>query len=90
MNDPALSVLVGVLPFAAFFLALMLGLFGRLENPGVFGKRRVWLPPLAGLVGIAVFLGYMVLRQEPVKASSPAPPKVPPAAPKVAPPPRLG
>ncbi len=90
MSDPALSVLVGVLPFAVFFLALMLGLFGRLETPGVFRKRRVWLPTLAGLVGIAIFLGCAVLRQEPVKASSPAPPAVPPAAPKVAPPAGLG
>src|SRR4051794_36026948 len=91
MSDPASSVFVVLLPFAMFFLALMLGFFGRLETPAFFRKRRVWIPTLAGLVGIGIFLGCMGLRQEPVKASSPAaPPKATPPPLKAVPPPRVG
>jgi hypothetical protein len=88
MDDTSYAVMIGVLPFVPFFLALMFGAFGRRTTPLTRAEKVVAWHAVAGLVGIAVVLFCVLINQSAAMPAGPvpaAPLRVDPPA-RVAPP----
>jgi len=78
MDDTISAMLVGILPFIPFFLALMFGVFGnRAVAPPSSRKIAAWSAAGAALAGVAVVLVCLILQHELTEPLSPAPPRVP-------------